>query len=441
MCKRMKDSGVERIGQIPMDWKIIKLGKTVDSKIRYPIGDGDHGSINPSMYLESGIPYIRVQNLSDSKEIKWDNMVYISEETQKNNSKSILRENDILIAKTGATVGKTCIIPDSIKEANTTSSVGKITVDKQNFDYRYVYYSLRADFTQDLIKLIASQKTAQPGFNIVDMIEFPICQPSKEIQESIANYLDKKVSQIDDIISKQKSLIEKYKAYKQSLITETVTKGLNKNVPMKDSGIEWIGEIPSHWEIKSMKYLCSCNDDSLTNSEDKNMCINYVDISSVTFESGIVNYEEMLFKNAPSRARRVTQYGDIIISTVRTYLKAIAIIPDDKRYVVSTGFAVIRAKYILNRYLDYFIKSEYFINLVSLYSKGISYPAIDSFDLMNIKILEPSIDEQEEIANFLDKKCNAINLSITKKEQLIEKLESYKKSLIYECVTGKREVN
>ena len=223
MCKRMKDSGVERIGKIPMDWKIIKLGKTVDSKIRYPIGDGDHGSINPSMYLESGIPYIRVQNLSDSKEIKWDNMVYISEETQKNNSKSILRENDILIAKTGATVGKTCIIPDSIKEANTTSSVGKITVDKQNFDYRYVYYSLRADFTQDLIKLIASQKTAQPGFNIVDMIEFPICQPSKEIQESIANYLDKKVSQIDDIISKQKILIEKLESYKKSLIYECVT--------------------------------------------------------------------------------------------------------------------------------------------------------------------------------------------------------------------------
>lgn len=435
MCREMKDSGIEWIGDIPKDWQVLKL--------RF-LGETKSGLANKKPQdFGHGYPFISYKNV-------YKNMVLDSSYPDLVNSTELDRQNynvlrgDTFFTASSETIeelGYASMCLEDIPNATYNGFV--IRFRPYSFEYynpNYMKYCFRSDVARgylvqndnSITRANLSQKTLKA---------MPIIIPNNYEQNKIANYLDRKVSQIDDIISNQESLIAKYKIYKQSLITETVTKGLNKNVPMKDSGIEWIGEIPSHWEIKSMKYLCSCNDDSLTNSEDKNMCINYVDISSVTFESGIVNYEEMLFKNAPSRARRVTQYGDIIISTVRTYLKAIAIIPDDKRYVVSTGFAVIRAKNILNRYLDYFIKSEYFINLVSLYSKGISYPAIDSFDLMNIKILEPSIDEQEEIANFLDKKCNAINLSITKKEQLIEKLESYKKSLIYECVTGKREVN
>lgn len=429
MYREMKDSGVRWIGQIPKEWKVSSFKNIVSFIV-------DNRGKTPPIE-DSGIPLLEIDSLRNKYPDISGVRKFLSQQTYDSFLRKYLKGGDILFATVGA-IGKTSIVPEEFNYCIAQNIVG-FRINESNDKLFWFYYMKSEAFKMTYLQF--NKGNIQDSIKISNLMNGKIVQPLISEQQKIANYLDKKVSQIDDIISKQKSLIEKYKAYKQSLITETVTKGLNKNVPMKDSGIEWIGEIPSHWEIKSMKYLCSCNDDSLTNSEDKNMCINYVDISSVTFESGIVNYEEMLFKNAPSRARRVTQYGDIIISTVRTYLKAIAIIPDDKRYVVSTGFAVIRAKYILNRYLDYFIKSEYFINLVSLYSKGISYPAIDSFDLMNIKILEPSIDEQEEIANFLDKKCNAINLSITKKEQLIEKLESYKKSLIYECVTGKREVN
>lgn len=411
MCKEMKTCRIKWFGKIPNEWKIVKV------KQLFNIGRGrviaqteldDNGAypVYSSQTKNNGcLGYINTYDF-DKKQLTW--------------------------TTDGANAG-TVFLREG--KYNCTNICG--TLLPKNEENNIVYLKYILEYTA-----IFHKRADTNGFKIMnnEMAEILILLPNKVEQDKIANYLDKKVSQIDDIILKQKSLIEKYKAYKQSLITETVTKGLNKSAPMKHSGIEWIGEIPSHWQIKSIKYLCSCNDDSLTNSEDENKIINYVDISSVTFESGIVNYEKLLFKNAPSRARRVTQVGDIIISTVRTYLKAISIIPDDKKYIVSTGFAVIRAKDILNRYLDYFVKSEYFVNQVSLYSKGISYPAIDSFDLMNIKILEPSIDEQEKIADFLDKKCNAINLAIAKKEQLIEKLESYKKSLIYEYVTGKREV-
>lgn len=429
MCRDMKDSGVQWIGYIPKAWNITKIKMLSDIYTGTSISDDlkDRYTVK-----ENAIPYISTKDLDiSSKSIDYDNGLFIP-----NGEKGFrLAEKDsTLLCIEGGSAGKKVAFTD--RDVNFVNKL--CCIKSKDYNNKFIYYYINSSAFTEQFNLNLSGLIGGVSINLLKQIIIVV--PTVYEQQKISNYLDKKVSQIDYIISKQKSLIEKYKAYKQSLITETVTKGLNKNVPMKDSGIAWIGEIPSHWEIKSMKYLCSCNDDSLTSSEDENMCINYVDISSVTFESGIVNYEEMLFKNAPSRARRVTQYGDIIISTVRTYLKAIAIIPDDKRYIVSTGFAVIRAKYILNRYLDYFVKSEYFINLVSLYSKGISYPAIDSFDLMNIKILEPSIDEQEKIADFLDKKCNAINLAIAKKEQLIEKLESYKNSLIYEYVTGKREV-
>lgn len=435
MCREMKDSGIAWIGDIPSEWKVLRL--------RF-IGETKSGLANKKPQdFGHGYPFISYKNV-------YNNMVLDSSYPDLVNSTELDRQNynvlkgDAFFTGSSETIeelGYASMCLEDIPNATYNGFV--IRFRPYNFDYynpEYMKYCFRSDVARgylvqndnSITRANLSQKTLKG---------MPIVIPEINEQQNIANYLDKKVSQVDDIISKQESLIAKYKDYKQSLITETVTKGLNKNVPMKDSGIAWIGEIPSHWEIKAIKYLCSCNDDSLTNSEDENTIINYVDISSVTFESGIVNYEQLLFKNAPSRARRVTQEGDIIISTVRTYLKAIAIIPGDKKYIVSTGFAVIRAKDILNRYLDYFVKSEYFVNLVSLYSKGISYPAIDSFDLMNIRILEPSTEEQKEIADFLDKKCNAINSAIAKKEKLIEKLESYKKSLIYECVTGKREVN
>ena len=436
----MKDSGVERIGKIPLDWKVIKLGKVVDSGNKYPIGDGDHGSITPSMYLESGIPYIRVQNLTDSKEIKWDNMVYISEETQRNNPKSILRKDDILIAKTGATVGKTCIIPSSVNEANTTSSVGKITVDKSNFDYRYVFYSLRADFTQDLIKLIASQKTAQPGFNIVDMVEFPICQPSKRTQEDIVNYLDKKISQIDDIISKQKSLIEKYKAYKQSLITETVTKGLNKNVPMRDSGIEWIGEMPSHWNICRMKNIGEAII-GLTYSPEEVSDSGTLVLRSSNVKNGKIVYEDNVFVNKNIPKKLITRIGDILICSrngSRALIGKCAYI-DELSAEKSFGafMTIFRSEY--NKFIYYILNSAIFKFHIGTFLTS-TINQLTTSNLNGISITLPPKEEQEEIANFLDKKCNEIDSTISKKEQLISKLEDYKKSLIYECVTGKREV-
>ena len=160
----------------------------------------------------------------------------------------------------------------------------------------------------------------------------------------------------------------------------------------------------------------------------------------MTLENGITNIEEMQFVNAPSRARRITKVGDVIVSTVRTYLKAIAPITEDG-LIVSTGFCVIRPnKSISSKYLEYFTKSDIFSDCVSSNSVGISYPAINASRLMNFYIIEPPEDEQKRIAEYLDQKCSKVDELISIKQQKIEKLNQYKKSLIYEYVTGKKEM-
>ena len=253
-------------------------------------------------------------------------------------------------------------------------------------------------------------------------------------------YSEQKIIEIDNIIEKTKATIEDYKKYKQSIITETVTKGIDKNVEMQVIGCNNLDCIPKSWIFKPLKYNVILNANSLTEKTDVNYEFKYVEIGAVNLSDGITEYQYYSFRNAPSRARRIVKKGDIIVSTVRTYLKAIAIIDDEINTIVSTGFAVLEPYEINKEYLGWVLKSDYFTDMVSSRSNGISYPAINSSDLINFKIPIPNNTIQNKIAKFLNEKCNAIDKLIKNKQKIIVELESYKKSLIYEYVTGKKEV-
>jgi type I restriction enzyme S subunit len=265
--------------------------------------------------------------------------------------------------------------------------------------------------------------------------------PSSQAQRKIVDRIRESENRIDQLIANQQQQIEKLKEYKQSLICEVVTKGLDQNVDLKDSGIQWVGMIPRKWSIDRLKYVASSNDESLSNTHNSESLIEYVDIGSVSQEKGIEKTEYFTFNEAPSRARRMTKINDILVSTVRTYLKAIAVVDRDN-LIASTGFSVIRPNNkVNNAYLSYYIKSDYFTELVSAYSNGISYPAINDSVLMSFYVIKPPLNEQEKISVFLKKKVTEIDKMVSIKEEKIEKLNEYKKSLIYEYVTGKKEVS
>jgi type I restriction enzyme S subunit len=210
---------------------------------------------------------------------------------------------------------------------------------------------------------------------------------------------------------------------------------------MKDSGIEWLGEIPEHWETQKLKRVVSCNDETLSENIDKGQIINYIEIGNVSLEKGIEQYETLIFSEAPSRARRIVRKNDVIISTVRTYLKAIAQIDDiHDGFIASTGFAVLRPIKVLSSFLGAVVSCENFVDEVISRSVGVSYPAINASDLINIEIPFPSQKEQDDIALFIEENTKHIDIGIEKIIESIEKLKLYRQSIISEAVTGKVDV-
>ncbi|MDQ7840815.1 MAG: restriction endonuclease subunit S [bacterium] len=205
----------------------------------------------------------------------------------------------------------------------------------------------------------------------------------------------------------------------------------------KDSGVEWLGEIPAHWEVGRLKYLASLNEEALPENTDPDFDMVYVDISSVDSTRGILGKEPLIFAKAPSRARRMVRAGDVIVSTVRTYLRAIApIVEPESNLVVSTGFAVVRPRRGLETtFAAYALRAPYFVDRVVAHSVGVSYPAINESEMGTFRLAVPPIPEQRAIAAFLDRETARIDALVAKKERLIELLQEKRTALITRAVT------
>ena len=204
----------------------------------------------------------------------------------------------------------------------------------------------------------------------------------------------------------------------------------------RNSGVEWLDEVPEHWDVKRVKLVSTINDDALSDSEDPLRPIIYVDIGSVDSTSGITKTEEMVFEDAPSRARRMVQNGDTIVSTVRTYLRAIAPIQEPPpEMVVSTGFAVVRPRKIEPTFAYWTLVDDGFVDEIVARSVGVSYPAINASEIGILPIPLPPPEEQRSIAAFLDHETAKIDSLITKKRLLLDRLAEYRTALITRTVT------
>ena len=204
----------------------------------------------------------------------------------------------------------------------------------------------------------------------------------------------------------------------------------------KDSAVAWLGEIPAHWQIKRLKYLATLNDEALTATTDPDFQMAYVDIGSVDAVAGITRTETLVFKKAPSRARRVVRGGDVIISTVRTYLRAIAAIEaSESNLIVSTGFAVVRPRHLESAFASYVLRAPHFVERVVANSVGVGYPAIKPGRLALFTIAYPCAEKQRAIAAFLDRETSKIDGLVERKERLIELLQEKRTALIAGAVT------
>ena len=287
-----------------------------------------------------------------------------------------------------------------------------------------------------------STSTSLPSLTQTDLGNIPVAFPSISEQQAIADYLDRRCSEIDDLIALQEEMITKLQSYKQSVITEAVTRGLDKNVPLKDSGIDWIGKIPEHWEIVKIKNIFNISSGATPKTD--NMA--YWDGEIIWITPADYKTEDKIIK---SGKRNITLAGlnscgtsiipkDSIIFSKRAPigLVAINVVP----LCTNQGcISCIPKSFVYSKYF-YFLMSvltEWF----ELFGSGTTFKELSTNNFANFNLSYPPLAEQQATADYLDQRCSEIDELIALKQQKIEKLKEYKKSLIFECVTGKRKVS
>ena len=413
MTRKMKDSGFEWIGEIPQGWNIRRL------KFLCSIKTGNKDTVNAKD--DGQYPfYVRSPKIERIDSYSFDGEA-------------------VLTAGDGVGAGKVFHYVNGKFDYH--QRVYNLH-DFKDIKGKYLYYYLKENFINEIEK--SNAKSTVDSVRLPMLLNFPIALPNDEEQIRIESYLDTKCTKIDKTIEKEKQVIEKLKEYKQSVITESVTKGLNHSVKMKDSGVEWIGEIPQHWDTCKVKNICMKITDGAHISPDTENG-EYYFISVVNLKNGKLDFNNCL-KTSESSYNYMVNTGcqpkmnDVLISKDGTVGKSL-VIDFEKDFVVASSFVIITPSEKVNSYfLNYLFKSTVVQEQLNSYMKGTGLKRVSVSNNGKLIITLTTLEEQFEIVEYLDKKCSAIDKLILDKEKLIEKLTEYKKSLIYECVTGKREV-
>ena len=432
MARKMKDSGIEWIGEIPEGWSVSKVLHCLSM----PITDGPHTT--PILY-DTGIPFVSAEAVScgngriDFSHIRG----YISEKFYKECCQKYIPEiDDIYMIKSGATTGRVAIV-DTTRVFTIWSPLAVFRCNKDCILPKFLFYYLQSPAFQKEVEFGWTFGTQQ-NVGMRSLEQMKVCVPPLNEQNTIVNHLDYQCAQIDLLLQKALSSIEEYKKLKQAVITQAVTKGVRGERAMKDSGVEWIGEIPAEWKIQRFAHVAEVK----SNLVSPDNYLEYPQISPENIEKdsgklllpcrtvaevGVISGNHLFYK------------GQILYSKIRPKLSKVCIAPFDG--LCSADMYPIESKND-TRYIVYCILSNGFLQQVSMITENrVKMPKINQVELSKILVAIPeTIAEQKEIADYLDAKCAEIDRLIAKKEQLVKELESYKKSLIYEVVTGKREV-
>lgn len=439
MAREYKDSGIEWIGQIPKEWEVKKVKYVSDS-----INKGN-GITKEEVFADGDTPCVRYGEIYSKYNISFDHCFSATrKEIQK--SPRYFNKGDILFAGTGELVeeiGKNIVY---LGEEPCLAG-GDIIVLSHHQSPSFLNYALnchssQAQKSRNKVKLKVVHISAS---EIGDIL---IVLPSLSIQQKIADYLDKVCGEVDEMVALQETMIKELKAYKQSVITEAVTKGLNPNAPMRDSGINWIGEIPEHWGMQRLKTL-GWTQNGISQSGDyfgEDYAYPFVSYSdayknySLPYPSGRANSSE------EDRQRYSLIEGDVLFTRTSETIEEIGFastcietIPNS----VYSGFLIRfrpTSDKLFKGFSKYYFRSHvhraYFVKQMNIVTRA----SLGQDLLKNLVVLLPPIDEQHSIASYLDTKCSEIDSLIALKQAKIEELKEYKKSVIYEYVTGKKEV-
>lgn len=434
----MKYSGIEWIGNIPEEWNVNKIKNVINIYTGNSIPDDDKGNYEDNT---NAIPYIATKDIdSNNFSVDYNNGMYTKVNDKKFKTAHI---GDSLLCIEGGSAGKKIAYLDK-----NVSFVNKLCCfNPIKLNNKYTYYYLQSDafkeqFNQNIFGLIG-------GVGQAVLKQFSVCVPNLKEQKLIADFLDKKVKTIDNIINDLNKEINILNNYKKQVISEIVTKGLNKNVEYKDSEIQWIGKIPKHWNIKLIKNICSLKGrigwEGLTKDE-------YISdgptlITGINFKDGNIDWEscEHVSEWRFNQDKFIQIKNNDLLITKDGTVGKIALVSDcPEQVTLNSGVLLIRPldkdSYV-EKYLYYSLLSDEFWHWFEIENIG-NTTIIHLYQnrFAKFKLVLPPIHEQKEIVKYLDDKCSKIDKILEDKNKQLELMEKYKKSVIYEYVTGKKRV-
>ena len=404
MARKMKDSGIEWIGEIPEGWEVIPIKYLA----RY-----NYDTLTESCSPDFEFNYIDIGSVTYGKGITTFQKFKFKDSPSR--ARRVVTPGDILISTVRTYLRAiACVNKSSIPQIASTGFL-VLQADSSKLPPQFLMYAVLADSFICNVEA-HSVGISYPAINASQIVHFKIPLPPSTEQIPLINYLDNHCSKIDVLLSKIHSSIEEYKKLKQAVITQAVTKGVRGEREMKDSGVEWIGEIPAEWSVAKAKYYVTITHGSDPKTEG----------SIPVYGSGAESFKTCgEYKEGPT----------VLIGRKGATLHIPHYI-EGKYWNVDTAFDV-KAKNNFSLPYYYYLATSFDYKF---YIAQTTLPGMTQSNYYNMFLPFPTFPEQEEIVNYLDAKCAEIDKLIAKKEQLVKELESYKKSLIYEVVTGKREV-
>ena len=421
-----KDSGIEWIGEIPDEWNLVQT-KRFFKNTKKIVGTEADKYDRLALTLNGVVK----RSKDDSEGLQ----------PEKFEGYQILRKNELVFKLIDLENVKTSRV--GLSPYTGLVSPAYIVLSNDLEDNRFFYYWFMFMYYNEVFNHLGGEGV-RSALNAKDVLSLPVPDIEPDKQRRIADYLDRKCSQIDDIIARQQEVIEKLKAYKLSVITEAVTKGLNPDVPMKDGGVEWIGEIPEHWILNKLKHLSLDIGDGIhaTPTYDTNGSVYFVNGNNIGDEYLVFKEDTNTISDteyASYRLPLLTENTVFITLNGATYGKTSFYHGEKILLGKSAGFITLKPNE--NReFIRYYLQSSTAKLIMDLSLLGSTIANLSLRTLRDFVIPYPPIEEQIQIVNHLNNRTSSIDAAVSKKKKIVDELIDYKKSLIYEVVTGKREV-
>jgi type I restriction enzyme S subunit len=423
---------------LPAHWLEKRLGYLAKEE-RAAFVDGPFGSdLKSNDYKDSGVPLIQLNNIRDSKHLM-QNMKFVTEEKKQQLIRHLAIPGDVVIAKMADPVARSAVVADDFSEYVIVADCVKLTPNLDLIDLSYLVWAINCDYVRINAELV-STGTTRIRVNLGELKKLKIPYPPSNEQSAIANFLDHETAKIDTLIEKQQQLIKLLKEKRQAVISHAVTKGLNPSAPMRDSGVDWLGEVPEHWDVKQAKYVADITRGAILRPVDAPEYFDdegewaYLNISDAT-KCDKYLYKSKLYLSPLGSTKSARVYPDnVIITASATIGKAFI---NKVKVCVHDGFIPFCNLLVDKSYLYHYLSNPY---LYAAMGKSNTQKNIYLDEVKNMVVTMPPDKEQLAIVEYIEKNSVSFDALIKKAEKAILLMQERRTALISAAVTGKIDV-